>query len=254
MTEIKKIWLFLKHNLKTMKRYLKLSKNNFNLFIKLISTLVLSLFLLLPINIKATQETSLQDLARKIQNEEVESIVIKGSSSRVNIKLKDGSYLYSNKDSEVPLEQSLLDYGVDADKIKNVDIKIKGDGLSVFIPLLIPFLFPILLFSILYFIVLVGFRILHIENIPKQKISVYVFITFIYSLFLSPATATIVYKYITKNEFAVNFIDYIFSFLITFLIIKYYFLLSGKKLWQFLLYLVVIGLIFSLVVNSIFLL
>lgn len=237
-----------------MKKCLGLLENNFNLFVKFVFALILFVFLLLPANINAIQEISLSDLAKKVQNEEVESIVVESNSLKVNIKLKDGSYLYSSRNPEVSLEQSLLDYGVSVDKIKNVDIKIKGSGFPVFILLFIPFLFPVVLFFILYFAIFAGFKILHIEDVPRQKVSIYIFIAFLYSLFLGPAIITTVYEHIIENKFVVVFLNSIFSFLITFLIIKYYFLLSGKKLWQFLLYLIAINLISSLIINSLLLL
>jgi len=238
-----------------MKKYLGLLENNFNLFMMFVFTLILSVFLLLPANINATQEISLSDLAKKVQNEEVESIVVDNSGSKIKIKLKDGSYLHSSRDPEVSLEQSLLYYGVSVDRIKNVDIKIEESSRSTFIfKSLFPLLFPVILFFILYFVILTGFRILHIKDVPRQKISIYIFIVFLYSLFLSPAIATTVYKHIIENKFVVVSLNSIFSFLITFLIIKYYFLLSGKKLWQFFLYLIIVGLIFSSAINLLLLL
>lgn len=232
-----------------MKKCLELLENNLSLSVVFVSILILSVFLLLPANINATQEISLSDLANKIQNEEVESITVESSSSKVNIKLKDGSYLYSSKNSGVSLEESLLDYGVSVDKIKNVDIEIKGSNQYVFMSLFVPFLFPVILFLILYFVILAGFKILHIKSVPRQKISIYIFIVFLYSLFLSPTITTTIYEHIIKNKFVVVSLNSVFSFLITFLIIKYYFLLSGKKLWQFFLYLIVAGLILSFTIN-----
>ena len=233
-----------------MKKYLGLLENSLSLFMMFSFALILFLFLLLPANTNANQEISLSDLAKKVQSEEVESISVESSSSKVNIKLKDGSYLYSSRDPEVSLEESLLYYGVNASKIKGVDIKIKESSqYTLIFESLSLSLFPVILFFVLYFVILAGFKILHIKNVPRQKISIYIFIVFLYSLFLSPAITTTVYRHIIENRFVVFFLNSIFFYLATFLIFRYYFLLFGKKLWQFFLYFIIVGLIFSFTIN-----
>ena len=232
-----------------MKKNLGLLENNFNLFAMFGFALILSLFLLLPASLNAAQKISLSDLAEKVQNEEIESIVVESNSSKINIKLKNGSSLYSNRNINTSLEQFLLDYNISVDKIKDANIRIEGNKRALFMSSFIPFLFPVILFFILYFIILVGFKILHIENVPRQKISIFIFIMFFYSLFLSPAIATVVYNNLTESRSSVLFRNSIFSLLLIFLVLKYYFLLSGKKLQQFFLYLIAINLILSFTIN-----
>lgn len=96
---------------------------------------------------------------------------------------------------------------------------------------------PIFIFVLLapYFIIKLGFKILKITGIPRSKIIVFLLAIFLCSLFLSSV--------ISKNFWILNTL----LFGIIFLFLKYYFLLPGKKLWQFLLYLVVINLVISLI-------
>ena len=85
-----------------------------------------------------------------------------------------------------------------------------------------------------YFIIKLGFKILKLQEFRDQKLS-FLLAIFLCSLFLSSV--------ISKNFWILNTL----LFGIIFLFLKYYFLLPGKKLWQFLLYLVVINLVISLI-------
>ncbi|MCK5123012.1 MAG: ATP-dependent metallopeptidase FtsH/Yme1/Tma family protein [Candidatus Pacebacteria bacterium] len=235
-----------------MRKYLESLRNSFNLFVMFVLALILSAFLLFSVNTNATQEISLSDLAEKVQNEEIESIVVESGSSKINIKLKDGSHLYSNENRNTSLERFLLDSNVSVDKIKDANIKIEGNKRALFMSSFLPFLFPVILFFILYSIILVGFKILYIESVPRQKISIFIFIMFFYSLFLSPTIATVVYNNLTESRSIVLFLNSIFSLLLIFLVLKYYFLLSGKRLQQFFLYLIAINLILSFTINMLY--
>ena len=112
------------------------------------------------------------------------------------------------------------------------------------IQVLLLFIFPLIsLFLIFYFIILLGFKFLKIEGIPKFKIVPYIFIMFLSGSFLQPAITKIFENILNKPS--LYLVNTFISLGIIFLLLKYYFLLSGKKLWQFLLYLIVLSLVFS---------
>lgn len=188
----------------------------------------------------------LSSIAEKIEQEQVESITIQG----INIEavLKDGTHLYSKKETETSFSEALLSYGVTAEKLKNVRVEIKGEKLLTtwFGPLLL-FILPFIGFIgwllVFYFLILLGFRVLKIEGIPRFKIAIYIFVMFLFASFLQPVIIKIFENILNKPS--LYLINTLISLGITFLLLKYYFLLSGKKLWQFLLYLIVLSLVFS---------
>jgi len=98
-----------------------------------------------------------------------------------------------------------------------------------------------------YYLILTGFKILKIKEVPKHKVVVYVSIMFLLGLFLNPAIS-VVFRNVSYKP-VLYFTSVSVSFLIVFLLLKYYFLLSGKRLWQFLLYLIVVRAALFLVIN-----
>ncbi len=108
-------------------------------------------------------------------------------------------------------------------------------GFAVLLPILIFFL-------ISYFLISLGFKILKIEGIARSKIVVYIFVMFLVGSFLQPVISKSLEGAV--NVFILYLINSLISFGITFALLKYYFSLSGKKLWQFFLYLVILALIF----------
>ena len=115
-----------------------------------------------------------------------------------------------------------------------------------YIKFLLPFGIYIVWFFLFYFIILGGLRLLNITDVPKSKIRIYVLLMFLLGLLVNPLISTAFRE--ISNKFILYSIDFLISFLIVFLFLKYYFQLSGKKLWQFLLYLISISLIFSLII------
>ena len=209
----------------------------------LVGLVFLFVFLLSFVN--AAKEIPLSVLAETIQEEQVESITIRGNN--IEAVLKDGTHLYSKKEAETSLSESLLNYGVSTDKIRNIMItEVKGGRfftISALLLFLLPFGIYIVWFFVFYFLILAGFKILKIEGIPRSKITVYIFAIFFLSLFLNSGIPAVLKD--VSNSFILYFANLLISFLVVFLLLKYYFLLSGKKLWQFLLYLVILSLIFS---------
>lgn len=114
-------------------------------------------------------------------------------------------------------------------------------GLAFLIPVVFFFLFH-------YFFIWSGLKILKIKGITKAKILLYVFAMFLSTSFLqgiiNNITASLPVFYLS-NAFV--------SFLLVFVIFKYYFLLSGKKLWYLSLYVVVLSIILNLTLRFLFL-
>jgi len=87
---------------------------------------------------------SLSELVNQINDEKVKDISI--DSNDLNINLKDETKEKSIKEPQSSLTESLVNYGVDKDKIKEVQININQDsGFSAFaknilIPIFLPFL------------------------------------------------------------------------------------------------------------------
>jgi len=197
----------------------------------------------------AAKEIPLSIIVEKINQEQVESIIVQGNN--IEAELKDGTRLYSKKEPELSLSESLLNLGVSVEKLKKVEIVVKEKGtLAVWFWPVFLFILPLIIFPLwfiaLYFLILLGFRILKIERAPKSKIIVYIITIFLLGLFLSyvvsPALRDI------SNKIVLYLTNFLIYFGIVFLLLKHYFLLSGKKLWQFLLYLIFLNLIFSIVV------
>ena len=191
-------------------------------------------------------EIPLSVLVEKIEQEQVKSITIQNHN--IKALLKDGKYLYSKKEKELSLAETFLNYGASPEKLKDIEIIIKKEGLlgAWVLPALL-FIFPIIViygiaFLVFYFLILTGFKILKIEGVPKSKIIVYIFSIFLLSFFLNSAIPIVIKD--VSNRFILYFANFLIPFLVVFLLLKYYFVLSGKKLWQFLLYLIALNLIF----------
>lgn len=192
----------------------------------------------------------LSALAEKIEQTQVKSITIRGDS--IKALLKDGTHLQSTKETETSLTEALLNYGVSGEKLKNIEIKVKEEGLlSVWFqafPLLalgisIYTFILIVGFVVSYFLILALFKILHITGIPKSKVIIYILAMFFLGLSLNHVIPAVLKG--VSNEFILYSANILISFLIVFLFMKYYFQLSGKKLWQVLLFLIILSLVFS---------
>ena len=115
------------------------------------------------------------------------------------------------------------------------------------------FFLPIIYFFFIilapYFIILGGLKILNIQGISSSKIIgyviIYVILFFLVEKFFNP----LVGLGTESNRLISYFTNNLIYLAINFLLLKYYFQLSGKKLWHFFLYLIIAGLIFSALVS-----
>lgn len=90
------------------------------------------------------EKVSLSNLVAQINNDEVKSIDVQNDN--LNIMLKNEKTETSTKEKEAGLTESLKNYGVNPDKLKEVNIQIKEDSsLTVFLTSFLPFFLPFLL-------------------------------------------------------------------------------------------------------------
>jgi len=111
--------------------------------------------------------------------------------------------------------------------------------------IILPLLFPIVIFIgwlvIHFFLIIIGFKLIKIDNVSNQKIIVYVMASILIS--------TLVRNLIPSINYAINYvIEFSISILIIYIFSRYYFNLIGKKLYLFIIYLMAILLVFNIVV------
>jgi ATP-dependent metalloprotease FtsH len=102
--------------------------------------------------IKTEKEIPLTQVAKDIQEEKIEKIGI--SDDTLEIIYKDGTEAKARKEPEIALSQSLINYGVDKEKLQKVEIELKEtkDIFSWLGPILyfLPSLFLIFFFWLLF--------------------------------------------------------------------------------------------------------
>ena len=100
-------------------------------------------------------EISLNSLVEEINQENVSTIIIKGD--KLEIELKDDTKKETTKEKETSLTESLKNYGVDSEKLKLINLEIKGEsGAAFWIGSILPFLFPLLIIGFLFWFMFKG--------------------------------------------------------------------------------------------------
>ncbi|KKS66030.1 MAG: ATP-dependent metalloprotease FtsH, cell division protease FtsH [Parcubacteria group bacterium GW2011_GWC1_43_12] len=93
------------------------------------------------------KKITLTELARQINEEKVEKITVKGQE--LEITLKDKNQETSTKEAESGLTESLRNYGVDSQKLQQVQLEVSDSGNSGWrfwlINVILPFILPLLL-------------------------------------------------------------------------------------------------------------
>lgn len=95
------------------------------------------------------QEVSVNEVARRINDGEVLSIVVSGDM--LDVTLNNDSKLSSRKEGETGLVETLRSYGVEAGALRGIELTIKDEGglkywLSILIPTLLPLIIIIFIF------------------------------------------------------------------------------------------------------------
>ncbi len=96
-----------------------------------------------------TTQLSIAGLVAKINSGDVKSVVVSGDT--INITLNDGSKAVSQKEAEIGLTETLKNYGVQPDALKNVDFSVEDPGgtkywLGILMPILIPTIIMVVIF------------------------------------------------------------------------------------------------------------
>lgn len=116
-----------------------------NLFTIILLFLLLSgIIILYQSPDKKPANISLSELVTEINQDKVKTIAVQNNI--LDIELQDGSKQKASKESESSLTETLTNYGIDKEKVKNVSITVKEDsGWSFWLSSILPFLLPFLL-------------------------------------------------------------------------------------------------------------
>ena len=99
--------------------------------------------------------------------------------------------------------------------------------------------------AVFYLMVLLIFKFLNIEKIPKIKILVYVLVFSLFSFFSGYLGSILLYGGVL-DIMSLSLIKGILSISLSLLFIRYYFLLSGKNIWKFIFYLIILNIFLNL--------
>lgn len=126
-----------------------LAKNFILIF--LIFLVISSVFVLFSEPLEKKEELSLSQVVEKINQGEIKKIIVLGNN--LEIVYQDETEAISIKETETALSQSLINYGVETEKLREVEIetKEKKDAWTWLMPLL--FLLPLLLFGLFFFLI-----------------------------------------------------------------------------------------------------
>lgn len=92
------------------------------------------------------KEITLSDLVSKINSGDVNEVAVVDST--LEIKLKNGEELSAEKELEAGLTETLRNYGVESEKLKAVNIKVKNKGaMNFLLGIVLPILGPVLLIA-----------------------------------------------------------------------------------------------------------
>lgn len=115
----------------------------------MIFMLITGLYLVISSSSKEIPEIPISDLAKSVSSGEVKSIAVE--ADKLNIAYKNGDVKKSKKEIESSLSQTLYNYGVKAEAVQAVEVKIKSDnGVLFWLGNILPFALPVI-FVIFFF-------------------------------------------------------------------------------------------------------
>ncbi len=128
----------------------KLVKNL--VFILLIFLLIAGVFTLFSEPFKKEEEISLSKLVEGINQERIKKITVSGN--KLEIIYSDDLEMLSRKETETALSQSLINYGVDKEKLAKLEIETKEEGgIGIWLGPALLLLLPLLLFGFFFFMI-----------------------------------------------------------------------------------------------------
>ncbi|MEK7452693.1 MAG: ATP-dependent zinc metalloprotease FtsH [Patescibacteria group bacterium] len=126
----------------------KNKKSNFsnNLLIAFVVFLVVSgSFSLFTANTNKPERITLSQLATEVNDGKVSEISVKGNNLEITLK-EENKKQKTRKEEEASLTESLTNYGVEAEKLRNIKIEInEPSGAGFWLSVTLPFLLPLLL-------------------------------------------------------------------------------------------------------------
>jgi cell division protease FtsH len=91
-------------------------------------------------------DVSLSELVAEINQDQVKTIVVQDNT--LEIELQDGKKQKASKEPESSLSETLANYGIDKEKLKNVSITVKeASGIGFWLAAILPFLIPFILIA-----------------------------------------------------------------------------------------------------------
>ena len=127
---------------------------NKNFVLLILIFFIISLFFSFFINPPSSKNNfiSLPEIAKKINEEEVEKIELEGQ--KISVFLKNKEIKKSQKEPESSLSETLKNYGVLTEKLQNIEIKIKEENsIKYWLSILIPSLLPIIILTIIFWFI-----------------------------------------------------------------------------------------------------
>ncbi len=122
------------------------------IFVLLIFLIISGLFSLFFQPFEKMDKLSLSQVVEKINQGEIKKITV--TANELLIETKDEKKFQAIKETEVALSQTLLNYGVSKDTLKQVEIETKEKGgISIWIGPILMFALPLLLFVVFFFFI-----------------------------------------------------------------------------------------------------
>ena len=102
---------------------------------------IASIFAMWQVPLTQPEEVSLSDVAKKINNSEIEKIEVE--ENKLTIKPKEGEIITARKEIESSLTETLKNYGVNQEKLNQIEVRVnEKSGLALFASNILPFLIP----------------------------------------------------------------------------------------------------------------
>ena len=121
-------------------------------FILLIFLIISAVFSLIISPFDEEKTLSITQLINDINQEKVKKITVSGNE--LSVLYQDETKARSRKEEEVAFSQSLINYGVDIEKLRKVEIETKESGGAwLWLGPLISLLFPVLLFGLFFWMI-----------------------------------------------------------------------------------------------------
>ncbi len=121
----------------------------------LIFLTIAGFFALLNAPAEKPEKVSLSRLVEQINQEEVETIAVKGD--KLEITLKDGKKEETTKEREASLTESLTNYNLEPEKLKLVNLEVEDDtGALFWIGTILPFLLPLIIIGFFFWFIYRG--------------------------------------------------------------------------------------------------